>query len=165
MPFDFNNSPRKSVENNNKHNNKDYSSSGNMIPRSSMRNTPVQASSDSSAFSNRTEGFTQRPAIRNGSDSGGNIHPSTQYYDNDKQRNSGIRVPRRPRVQHRSGFDLGNIPWGAILLVVGIIAVVAFLWIYREVITAFLMQVFTWIIMILIMILLCKWLIFGGRRK
>lgn len=69
---------------------------------------------------------------------------------------------RRPSVKWSSYLSV--LPWDRILIIAAVIAAVAFCWIYREAITAFLTEVFTWVILIVIMVLLLKWIIFGRRR-
>ena len=84
----------------------------------------------------------------------------------DDSRTPGSRVPsRRTSTRRRSGVSLPDIPWRTLMPLIGIILAVVLCVIYRDAITSFLAQVLSWLITIGIIILLFKWLIFGGKRR
>ena len=76
-----------------------------------------------------------------------------QNWNNHRQRRSG---------PVRAGFD---IPWRIIIPVLLIAAAIALCVIYRDSITAFLSQILVWVFTIIVIVLLIRWLLFGGRRR
>ena len=58
-----------------------------------------------------------------------------------------------------------DIPWRIVIPVLLIAAAIALCVIYRDSITAFLSQILVWVITIIVIVLLVRWLIFGGRRR
>lgn len=73
-------------------------------------------------------------------------------------------APQRKHNIPAGGYGV-NIPWRIIIPVLLIAAAIALCVIYRDSITAFLSQILAWVITIIVIILLIRWLIFGGRRR
>jgi hypothetical protein len=79
-------------------------------------------------------------------------------------RRASERGPSRPPVHRAPLTGLpSSIPWNFVITVLGIIAVVVFLWLFRDVITAFLSQVLSWILTIVIILGILKFFLFPRR--
>lgn len=138
MPFDFNGDEGK---NNKKSGNGMYKAG---VPHG-FQNTE----------STSARGFQNTPARKNP----GNPYPlssSAQKEDTYWKRGGNVR-----RTQEKRSVPRGNIiiPWRVILMMIGVALFIAVLWIYRDAISAFLAQVLSWVITILIIVFLVKILI------
>lgn len=188
MAFDFSGSKRpKAPTSSSSRNDIDYTSSDS-TPRPSSGST--SASGGFSGFQNRPAGFQDKPSGFQDRPSNESPHQSgfqnkPSGFQNRPERKTGIsgntsltpvsnsparstpRVPvKRPATHRRGGNnDFGTIPWNVVLPIIGLVALVILCVVFRDAITEFLVQVLTWIIMILVIIFLVKWLIFGGRRR
>lgn len=151
MAFDFNGGGGFSPDNN--------TSPGFGGGSSGFGNPPSSSGSDNS-FGSRNGGFTDTPEVESG---GGAFPPIVP-----PGVGSGQRHPYRKRRQRtRRSFSLGanfpQVPFGVLMSILCVIVVVVCLWVYREAISAFLAQVLSWIITILIIVFLVKWFIFPKR--
>ena len=73
------------------------------------------------------------------------------------------RAPRTPRVSRRpSDFQF---PWRIVLPVLAVIGIVVLCVVYRDAISAFLSQVLAWVLTVVIILLILRWLIFPRRRR
>lgn len=137
-----------------------YPSSLNNIPRPGGNNlSSIPRPTDTSAA--RNTGFQNRPEVK----SGGGVTPPSVTPDNGNGRRK-TTSPKRPSTRQRT-TNTGNtqIPFGLLFTILGIAVVIICLWIFRDPISAFLTQVLTWVITILIIIFLIKWFIFPKRRR
>ncbi len=82
-------------------------------------------------------------------------------YRNDYSRRNRGQRHRGTRFRHEPVY----IPWNLILPVLFIGVIVALLVIFRREITNFLSMVLSWVIVIVIIFLLLRWVLFGGRRR
>lgn len=167
MPFDFNsgNAPKK--PNNNFKSDTNYTSNtAGSIPRPSSAERPTFSSGASGFPSTPTQtppkstGFRNQPERRSGSSGNTGLSPASPQQTGYTPRKTGIKPPSVHRPSSGS-----KISWNALLPIIGIIAIIAFCWIFREAITNFLMQLFTWVIIILIIIFVIKWFIFPKKKK
>ncbi len=71
-------------------------------------------------------------------------------------------APKRPPVR-RAPTSSFSIPWNTVLPIIGIICVILFLYLFRSEISAFLSQILSWAITIIIIVLIFRWL-FRRRR-
>lgn len=135
-------------------------SSFNNIPRPGGNNpSSIPKPADTSAA--RNTGFQNRPEVR----SGGGVTPPSATPDNGNGRRK-TAGPKRPSTRQRSsGAGNTQIPVGLLFTIIGIVVVIICLWVFRDPISAFLTQVLTWVITILIIIFLIKWFIFPKRRR
>lgn len=165
MPFNFNsgNTPQKT--NNDFKSDTNYTSNtASTIPRPSSREKPTFTSDTSSASSMSTQsphkstGFQNQP-VRRSSSGNAEMTPSFSQKTGYSPRKTKIKPPS----VHQSSSGM-NIPWNILLPIIGIIAVVIFCWIFREEITNFLMQLLTWVIVILVIIFIVKWFIFPKKK-
>lgn len=85
--------------------------------------------------------------------------PAPRRPDRQSDRRGAPRPPRRAP----SPGPAFSIPWNIVLWVVGILAVVAGLWIFRDAISAFLSQVLSWVITILIILAIIRFFFFPRR--
>ena len=69
---------------------------------------------------------------------------------------------RRPR---RSGPSFYDIPWKAIICLALIALVVAAVYYYRNEISMFISELFAWVIVLLLIVLVFRFLIFPPRRR
>lgn len=137
-----------------------YPSSLNNIPRPSGSNpSSIPKPADTSAA--RNTGFQNKPEVKNG---GGGTSPTiTPDNENGRRKTTGSK---RPSTRQRStGAGNAQIPFGLLFTILGIAAVIICLWVFRDPISAFLTQVLTWVITVLIIIFLIKWFIFPKRRR
>ena len=166
MPFDFNGKNASKKPNNNFNSNTDYAShTTGTIPRPSSKERPTFSDGSYGFASNCTQeppkstGFQNQPERRSGSRGNKGVSSSSSQSTGYTPRKTGIKPPSIHRPS--SGT---NIPWSSLLIIIGIIAIIAFCWIFREAITDFLMQLLTWVIIILIIIFVIKWFIFPKRK-
>lgn len=165
MPFNFNSGSAPQKTNNDFKSDTNYTSNtASAIPRPSSREMPTFTSDTSSASSMSTQslhkstGFQNQPVRRSSS---GNTGMNPSFFQK-----TGYS-PRKTKIQPPSvhQFSSGmNIPWNILLPIIGIIAVVTFCWIFKEEITNFLMQLLTWVIVILVIISIVKWFIFPKKK-
>lgn len=129
---------------------------------SGFQDRPANEPARQSGFQNKPSGFQNRPESKAGTSGNTSLTPV-----NHSPARSAPRAPVKRPATHRRGVsnDFGAIPWNVVLPIIGLIALVILCVVFREAITEFLVQVLTWIIMILVIIFLVKWLIFGGRRR
>jgi len=114
--------------------------------------------SSPSAPPSKPAGFQNRPALRDEPQT----DPGLRSGSPGAPARPAPRTPaKRPAV--RSGGS--SVPWRILLPVIGILIVVALCVIFRQAIAEFMTQLITWAVIILIILLLFKWLIFGGRKK
>lgn len=108
-------------------------------------------------------GFQNRPTVRGGPTSP--PHPSAPLPSRGK---NGPSRYSSPRPLSYGGLPRGSrwesLPWNLILPIGAVVALVIFLWIFRHQITAFLTQVLSWIIIILIIYVVIRWILFPRRR-
>ena len=137
-----------------------YPSSLNNIPRPGGSNpSSIPKPADTSAT--RNAGFQNRPEVKRG----GGITPPAVTPDNGNGRRK-TTGPKRPSTRQRSsGTGNTQIPFGLLFTILGIAVVIICLWVFRDPISAFLTQVLTWVITVLIIIFLIKWFIFPKRRR
>lgn len=135
MPFDFNGDERK---NNKKNGNGTYKTS---VPHG-FQNTG----------STSAKGFQNAPVRKNP----GNLYPPSSLAQ--KEDISWKREGNARRTREKRSVPRGNIiiPWRVILMIIGVVLFIAVLWIYRDAISAFLAQVLSWVITILIIVFLVK---------
>ncbi len=69
---------------------------------------------------------------------------------------------RRPPMRSRS--PRFSLPWGRVLPVLAVLALLVVCFVFRSAITAFLMDLLTWAIILLVVIYIFKCLLFGGKR-
>lgn len=139
MPFDFNNTNRSQTP---------------LVP-------PRPTSPPPPPSSNRTEsagGFQNRPQRRESS--GGSMKPAPR----EPNRPANSRGISRPPVRRApSAYSSFSIPWNIVFWVLGILAVVVGLWVFRDAISAFLSQVLSWVIMILVILGIIRLFLFPRR--
>lgn len=82
--------------------------------------------------------------------------PSTYTHTGTTYSRRTRRTQRNRPIQRREIV----VPWRAILIVVGILIIIAALWVNRDAITAFLSQILSWVITIIVIIFLVKLFIF-----
>ena len=70
--------------------------------------------------------------------------------------------PRTSRQPRGGGFAF---PWAAVILLVLLAAVLGFCYLYRDAISNFLAQLLSWVIILLIIYLVLRGILFGGRRR
>ena len=135
---------------------------------SSRSGAPFSPSS-SGSHGGRPGGFSGRPAASPGEPAGFSGRPNG--FQNRPERPAAPpapdrRPPRRPaRPPARRPAPSIFIPWDKLLPVIGFLALLALLFLFRKEITAFLQELFVWIIMILAIVFIFKYLLFGGRRR
>ena len=137
-----------------------YSSSLNNIPRPGGNNpSSIPRSTDTSVTGNT--GFQNRPEVKSG---GGVIMPLV--IPENGNRRPKTTSPKRPSTRQRvSTIWDTQIPFDLLFKIMGIVIVIICLWVFRDPISAFLTQVLTWVITVLIIIFLIKWFIFPRRRR
>ena len=115
----------------------------------------AEAPGKQAGFQNRPTGFSDRPA-QNGTRSDLSGRPA----------GPAPRPPaKRPAAPRGRAGGYCSIPWRIIFPVIVLAIAVILCVVYRDAITEFLAQVLAWVIVILVIICLIKWLIFGGRRR
>lgn len=72
---------------------------------------------------------------------------------------------RRPPVCNREPRTAFSLPWGRLLPVLAVLALLVVCYVFRAAIKTFLMELLTWAIILLVIIFIFKWLLFGGKRR
>lgn len=72
---------------------------------------------------------------------------------------------RRPTARSREPRAVSSLPWGRLLLMLAVLAVLVVCYVFRAAIKAFLMEILTWAIILLAVIFIFKCLLFGGKRR
>ena len=133
--------------------------------RSSSHTTsmPKDANSSSGLDTSRRGGFSNVPTVREQDDTSMAPRSFVSDYEgfSSSYASSGNRRKGTPSAGGSRAFSVSDIPWGPILITVLVIGTLVFLWIYREMITEFLIQLLTWIIIIVVAIAILKWIVFG----
>ncbi len=129
-----------------------YSSSLGSLPRPGGNASP-------------SSGFKNAPTVRDDSSRPSVSPPENLPALNDRQRYSSTlqKTPTRVRSNHRQAGS--QIPWRIVLPIIAVIALVVLCFVFKDAITSFLSQVLAWVIIILIIIAVFKWLIFPRRRR
>lgn len=139
MPFDFN-TPKKG--------------SSNSAQEGSPWTVPGTSDTSPPPSSQTHMGFQNPPQVK---------RPDSYPPDHDDRRSyAPITRPssyRRPNV-HRNV----ELPWHIILPVFGVILIIAFLYVFRNEITAFLSTVLSWIIVLIIIVVVLRSVLGIGRR-
>ena len=131
-------------------------SSGGASPRSDLPRPP--GSGPTPPGSGTSGGFRNVPQPRS------TPQPPAVRPDPARGRGQGGRVPRPPRPARQPRGGGFAIPWTAVILLVLLAAVLIFCYCYRDVITEFLAQVLSWVIILLIIYLVLRRILFGRRR-
>lgn len=109
----------------------------------------------------KTSGFQNRPGQRKHDrhgDSPLSVHTrSSQMRDRSDSGESRRNLPQRRRPDRR--LDV-RIPWEIVLPLVCVIVAVTMIWVFRDAITAFLSQLLSWAVMIVILVFIIKKMIF-----
>ena len=151
MAFDFKGGKQAPNSNNTANSNEGYSSSLSSLSRPGGKS--------------QSGGFKNTPTVIDNSDrTGGPLQPNLPAM-NDRQRHrlSPQRTPTRMRgVRQPSNVQ---IPWRIVLPIIAIIAIIVLCIVFKDAITSFLAQVLTWVLIVLIIIAIIKWLIFPRRRR
>ena len=144
MAFDFNSPPPRP--------------SGGASPRSDLPRPPGSGSPPPGGASS---GFRDVPQAR------GTPQPPSVPPGPAGNGGRGGRSPRPPRPctarRPRSGGFA--FPWAAVILLVLLAAVLGFCYLYRDAISNFLAQLLSWVIILLIIYLVLRGILFGGRRR
>lgn len=139
---------------------------------SSGSGAPFPPSSSGGGFRNKPSGFSGRP---------GEDRPSPGFQDRpgrsmpppDSARRtapSGEPRPRsaaparRPPVRSRAPRMAFSLPWNRLLPVLAVLALLVVCFVFRAAIKAFLMELLTWAITLLVVIFIFKYLLLGGKR-
>ena len=72
---------------------------------------------------------------------------------------------RRPTVRSRAPRPAFSLPWDRLLPVLAVLALLVVCFVFRSAIKAFLMDLLTWAIILLVIIWIFKSLLFGGKRR
>lgn len=116
---------------------------------------PLSGSEYSDSGNSTNIGFKNIPTVKS-SDSYLTSSPSTNTRRTNSRRTSSPYTSYR-----RSSIE---IPWRLVIIVLTIVIIISCLWVYRDVITAFLMRLLSWVITLLIIVFLIKWFIFPRRK-
>lgn len=163
MPFEFGGPPSQ---------NKQGPSSGSGPLGKSGSSSPFGGSScergRSSSSSSTCGGFKNVPTYDGGSSSNmpvpfGGQESSDSLNQVDTRSRPVSRRPKMPRAASPGGLSAPDIPWSTIAMVVGVILIILFLWVNRNLISSFIQQIFSWVFMLLIIYVIIK-IIFGRRR-
>ena len=128
---------------------------------SRFQDRPNNTPDRQTGFQNKPSGFQNRPESRSGTNGGTSLTPVKK-----SPVRSAPRTPaKRPATHRGGGSGMPAIHWNMVIPIIGIVILVVLCVVFREAITEFLVQVLTWVIMILVIIFLVKWFIFGGRRR
>lgn len=152
MAFDFRGGKRDPKPSNTSKSQDGYSSSLKSIPRPDEKRTS-------------SSGFKSTPTIRNNSERSGGFSPSnfSVFNNQNKRQREPRKRPMRSGYNRRSGNF--QIPWNILLPIIIVLVIVILLFVFKDVITSFLMQVLSWIVIVLIIIGIINWFIFPRHRR
>lgn len=107
-----------------------------------------------------SSGFQNRPGQRKHAPaSPPSARPSYPRRDKGRRNRTGI-YPSQRNSYRRTGFQ---VPWERLLPIIGILAVIAMLWICRDAITEFLSQILSWVVTLVVIVFIIKCFLFPRR--
>ena len=125
---------------------------------SGFQDRPNNTPDRQTGFQNKPTGFQNRPESRSGANGGTSLTP----VNNSPVRFAPRTPTKRPAAHRGGGIGMPSIPWNVVIPIIGIVILVVLCVVFREAITEFLVQVLTWIIMILVIIFLGEMVHFRG---